>query len=629
MNEIRATGEGGIAYTISPDVLIPLCWAFVGLATVFLFVRTYIRFWLIPQQRKIWPDAWLYLSFLFLVVGAVMATLMTPILRHDIPPRGLPRSNSTTIKYARLQFAYMIIFWSALWSIKATFLAIFKPLLVSSSVHNMRRSWWTVASLTVVTYLTCWVVAFLTNNPASESITNESGLFGMFFDDRRRVLVTYSTIVDIVTDILIIALPVRLIWAVKMKLSTSQRVALSGIFTVSFIIVAVAIVRGVELASNFKSTPARFIIWSVVESAIAVIVGCLPTYKALFSSRTGPLLSRRSRSEITEITSITPRHSTTSLSSTRGVDDYRNGYERKNSKESRANSTTPILPDDTHGPVFEDSQPRDRHWRKPSSAKPDRPLEPNATFRPARAEPLNGSISPYSKAWIPPSSNFRNFSFNPTPPSPSPSQANTLPENTYVSDAKSKIPNFSRSRFSPPPQSKSLSPMQSDVASRLRRRSDSQYIQAPSRPARAFSPLLKTRVPSPASSRPIVNNTPKPPPPPPPHLCPPVRKQTPLTTPILEMTPATSNTPPLSPLRRNPSSVYSIPLTPGIHQVNQSSSGPSTPPRPMPRIDTTKTHARSDTLTSDPPVMSPRIQDFASEAESPLWLTKPAFPPTP
>ncbi|KAL9621187.1 MAG: hypothetical protein Q9160_004319 [Pyrenula sp. 1 TL-2023] len=629
MNEIRAAREGGIAYSISPDVLIPLCWVFVGLATAFLFVRTYIRFWLIPQQRKIWPDAWLYLSFLFLVVGAVIATIMAPILRDDIPARGLPRSNSKTIKYARLQFAYMIIFWSALWSIKATFLAIFKPLLVSSSVHNMRRSWWTVASVTVITYLTCWVVAFLTNNPASESVTNKSGLYGMFFDDRRRILVTYSTTVDIITDILIIALPVRLIWAVKTKLSTSQRVALSGIFAVSFIIVAVAIVRGVELASDFKSTPARFIIWSVVESAIAVIVGCLPTYKALFSSRTGPLLSRRSRSDITEITSITPRHSTTSLSSTRGVDDYRNGYERKNSKESRANSTTPILSDDTHGPLFEDSRPRDRSWRKPSPIEQDRPLEPNATFRPARAEPVNGTISPYSKAWIPPTSNFRNFSFNPTPPSPSPSHANTLPENIHVSDAKSKIPNFSRSRFSPLLHSQKSSPKQPDVASRLRRRSDSQYIPTPSQPARAFSPLLKTRVPSPSIPKPTSNNAPRPPPPPPPHLCPPVRKQTPLTTPILEMTPATPKSPPLSPLRRNPSSVYSIPLSPGIHQINQSNSGHSTPSRSMPRIDTTKTHVRSDTLTSDPPVMSPRIQDFVSEAESPLWLTKPAFPPTP
>lgn len=627
MNSIRDAVQGSTAYTVSPNVLVPLSWACVGLTAAFLGVRTYIRFWLIPQQRKAWPDFWLYLSFLFLVVDAVLATLMTPTLRNDIPSKGLPISTPQAIEYTRLQFAYMIVFWSVLWAIKGAFLALFKPLLVSTSSHNMQRPWWTVATFTIITYLTCWVAAFLTNNPVSVSETDKSGSFSMFFDDKRRILVLYSTIVDILTTIFIITLPVRLIWAFKTKLSTSQRIALACVFAVSFVIVGIALVRGIALAGRAESKPVWVIVWSSVEAAIAVIVGCLPTYKALFSSRTGPFLSRRSRSEITEITSITPRHSTTTLNSARGADDFRTGYERKSSKESRANSTTPILVDDAHIPVFEESRPQEQSWTRQSHAKRDAPLEVNESFKPVRAAPVNGSISPYSKAWIPPNSTFRSFAFNQTPPSPSPSHANTLPENLYAGASRSPLsqtPNYTRRQISPPPEAVTSVPKHTSNASRLRRKSDSQNSQAPSHPPRAFA-FLRPHPRPPSPQLPSISSAPKAPPPPPSHLCPPVRKQTPLTTPILETPPPTAGQPPLSPLKRNPSSVYSIPLSPGIHQVRPLSSSPSTQSTALPQFETSRSHTRSNTLTSEPPIMSPRIENF-SETESPVWLTKPNFP---
>lgn len=628
MNSIRAIDEGSFASDVSPDVLIPLSWACVGLTAAFLCVRTYIRFWLISQQNNLWPDLWIYLSFIFLTVNAVLVTLITPIIRNDIPSKVLPTPNPETTRFARLQFAYMILFWSVLWAIKGVFLALFKPLLVSTSSHNMRRSWWAVTIFTIITYTTCWVAAFLTINPGSIVENDKPRCFGMFCESKRRILITYTTAVDILTDIFMIALPVRLIWAIKTRLSTSQRVALTGIFTISFLIIAVALVRGIALAEGAESRPAWVIIWSVMEATIAVIVGCLPTYKALFSSRTGPLLSRRSRSEITEITSITPRHSTTTLNSVRGPDDYRNGSERKSSKESRANSTTPILSDEMHGPIFGVGRPQDRSWRRTSPTEPDAHLVPNESFKPARAEPINGSISPYSKAWIPPKSIFHNYAFNATPPSPSPSHANTLPENLHSSGANttmSHAPNFSRSRISPPLQSDATTIENTSRSSRLRRKSDSLYFRAPSCPPRSF-PLIKSISPLSSPPKPSPNHAPMPPPPPPSHLRPPARRQTPLTTPILETPPPTAGNPPLSPLKRNPSSAYSVPLSPGIYQVRSPSSGRSSTSTPLPPIDTSGTHVRSNTLTSDPPVMSPRIRDFTSEAASPLWLSKSAFP---
>jgi len=104
------------------------------------------------------------------------------------------------------------------------------------------------------------------------------------------------------------AMPLSLLW--KVQISTHQKVGLAGIFSVGFIIVIFAIIRAVQVTATARTDTVLFAFWGILESTVgmccflaflisteliltaptAVIVGCLPPFKSLFTKsqrRTG------------------------------------------------------------------------------------------------------------------------------------------------------------------------------------------------------------------------------------------------------------------------------------------------------------------------------------------------------
>jgi hypothetical protein len=73
-------------------------------------------------------------------------------------------------------------------------------------------------------------------------------------------------------------LPLRLIW--NLQRPTSQKVGIGGLFCVGWICIAFATVRVIQIGvkANNSSTPSSswLALWAIVESAVAVIVGCCP-----------------------------------------------------------------------------------------------------------------------------------------------------------------------------------------------------------------------------------------------------------------------------------------------------------------------------------------------------------------
>ncbi len=73
-------------------------------------------------------------------------------------------------------------------------------------------------------------------------------------------------------------LPLRLIW--NLQRPTSQKVGIGGLFCVGWICITFATIRVVQIGvkANNSSTPSSswLALWAIVESAVAVIVGCCP-----------------------------------------------------------------------------------------------------------------------------------------------------------------------------------------------------------------------------------------------------------------------------------------------------------------------------------------------------------------
>ena len=73
-------------------------------------------------------------------------------------------------------------------------------------------------------------------------------------------------------------LPLRLIW--NLQRPASQKVGIGGLFCVGVVCIAFATIRVIQIGvkANNSSTPSSswLALWAIVESAVAIIVGCCP-----------------------------------------------------------------------------------------------------------------------------------------------------------------------------------------------------------------------------------------------------------------------------------------------------------------------------------------------------------------
>ncbi|KAF3406342.1 hypothetical protein DPV78_000029 [Talaromyces pinophilus] len=89
----------------------------------------------------------------------------------------------------------------------------------------------------------------------------------------------YVVVTEILTDVLIMALPIIVLRQANLARPTYYRTA--GIFSVGIICIVVALSRGITIGTRVKvNTPTLpwILIWEMIEGGIAVIVGCLPSY---------------------------------------------------------------------------------------------------------------------------------------------------------------------------------------------------------------------------------------------------------------------------------------------------------------------------------------------------------------
>ncbi|MCJ1246815.1 hypothetical protein MMC30_004024 [Trapelia coarctata] len=94
-----------------------------------------------------------------------------------------------------------------------------------------------------------------------------------------------GTVANLLTDVLILCLPLRVIW--KLKLSLRDRITVSGIFLVGGIVCVTALVRIlVQIGLTVTNPTIDLLIcslWTIIEPELAILSACLPTLRPLFS----------------------------------------------------------------------------------------------------------------------------------------------------------------------------------------------------------------------------------------------------------------------------------------------------------------------------------------------------------
>jgi hypothetical protein len=181
--------------------LLAVVWTSFSVAFLLVVLRTAVRFKFLARLTM--EDYWIFLALATLLASCVLQTIQLPSLYNMVGMIAgvIPISTeliSTVENYLRFEFAIMILFWTVLWCVKASFLALYFKLFRELPMY--RRAWYILAVFTFCAYVGCWVTLFTSCRPISNffkflQCNSERDI------QASRLSVYYSTAVDIFTDL--------------------------------------------------------------------------------------------------------------------------------------------------------------------------------------------------------------------------------------------------------------------------------------------------------------------------------------------------------------------------------------------------------------------------------------------
>jgi hypothetical protein len=288
----------GAARNLTRGGLIAVTWAGFALACGFVLLRCHVR---LTESRRLYSDDyWLLAALFFLGLNAILQTLQAPSLYYLIyASSGEAPAGETLIDqgniYVRYQFVIILLFFTIIWSVKYSFLALYYRLFKGLSTY--RRVWWVVVCFAAMAYIGCWITSIWTCHPPSTYFDFGNPLLSLKHADGSVLIwpgqcakpidlegsvisISYSTAVDVLTDLMIMVLPYKLL--VSLRVSKVQRFALVGIFSVGCIVIACSLIRLTQIVAHARSDPVGLAVWGIVESSMSVVVGSLPALKSYF-----------------------------------------------------------------------------------------------------------------------------------------------------------------------------------------------------------------------------------------------------------------------------------------------------------------------------------------------------------
>ncbi|KAJ5145519.1 uncharacterized protein N7515_000083 [Penicillium bovifimosum] len=231
-------------------------------------------------------DYLLFVAYLFFLTLSILYIYIAPVIFRlaavgsgSIPPYATFMEDAE-----KLQITFFVTtssLWLTLWMTKFSLLAMYKRLLVGK---QYLLAWWIITGACTLFIIGCilssWFScssfhAWFTAGECSTPRDKHAAVVSLYF--------AYAA--DIVTDLAIMILPIRLIWNLQMRLR--QKLSIGGLFCFGWICIIISTIRVVQLGDTENGTPAPswLALWGTIEAAIAVIIGCCPgLYRVLKST---------------------------------------------------------------------------------------------------------------------------------------------------------------------------------------------------------------------------------------------------------------------------------------------------------------------------------------------------------
>lgn len=167
MAEVVATPLG-LAASLSEGGLIAITWTGIGVSGLLLAARITIRITKIKSIQI--DDYFMFAAWTVLLVNGILQTIQTQYayklskLAAGLLPfdaEALANGN----KFVALEFTIIGLFWTVLWLVKASFLALYWKLFDNLPVY--RKLWWGVVVFAFGSYVGCWILSACVCHPPS------------------------------------------------------------------------------------------------------------------------------------------------------------------------------------------------------------------------------------------------------------------------------------------------------------------------------------------------------------------------------------------------------------------------------------------------------------------------------
>ncbi|KAH6639598.1 hypothetical protein C7974DRAFT_449703 [Boeremia exigua] len=270
--------------------VLKVAYSMLALTSCVVLARAGVGF--LKPKRLTTSDCLVYLAFACYATMCALYIAVSPYMQrvYDVgngktPP--YPEMQTDVVKMTKMIFAAPCMFWMTLWSIKFSLLFLYRKLLVGLS-GRYTIIWWVLVGICLVTHAGNYFFYF----QSCGTIPGfwKGGCVGESPKHAQLVSLYYSFTVDTTTNLMIMALPIRLIWNLQMP--RSKKNAIMTLFGTGFICIVFACLRVAQVAINAAKPeaagqpldPTWLAIWGMVECSIAVIIGCCPAFAVLVNA---------------------------------------------------------------------------------------------------------------------------------------------------------------------------------------------------------------------------------------------------------------------------------------------------------------------------------------------------------
>ncbi|KAK7993721.1 hypothetical protein PG989_007102 [Apiospora arundinis] len=281
--------------TLSSTAFHVLNWIFFSLCTIAFAIRAYIR-WVV-FRRLIFEDYLILVALLMHNVSAILIQIYVPLVydlekvqNGDMSVIG-PDFFENSRKAFNVVGANLLLSIVGVFLVKLNFMLFFRRL--GERIKYFVILWWivllfavagTIAQIGMLLYK-CFFgsVSYIFGQCSSTENAARSALNAIF-----------SSVIDAVSDFLIVALPIIILW--RSRLTMRKKLILMGVFGLVFITIAVTIVRG-SIFHKVYNTPASPTgsqefqsltftwFWFYCELTVAILIACVVSFRSLFMHR--------------------------------------------------------------------------------------------------------------------------------------------------------------------------------------------------------------------------------------------------------------------------------------------------------------------------------------------------------